>query len=189
MRLPSGENERQPALVHRQLLRQSARHRHGKQSAEPIVECVLPREEDDFLAVRRPRDDLVVEPHALRHRLDVGEKRQLARLAARRRHHIHVGISVVLPREGDPLSIRREFCKQLEPGTCRQALRRAAGRRHQPQIARIAEDDLVSVHVGKPHQPAFRHRLRHHRRRKSKHTRHQPHSDSFHMDFTPPDLN
>ena len=71
-------------------------------------------------------------PHALVQMIPAGVERQLFRIATLGRHDVDVVVAVILPGECDPLSIRREFRKQLLPGMARDSLRCPTLSRDQP---------------------------------------------------------
>ena len=68
--------------------------------------------------------------------------RDAPRLAARRRHHVHVRIAVVVSAEGEPRPVRRKPRERFRPARRAQPHRRAAGLRRDPDIARIHKRDL-----------------------------------------------
>ncbi len=147
-----------------QPLGQAAVDAHFPQPAEPRVEGIVAGKEDDRFAVRGPGDHFIVRAHALGDFADVRPPGQLFRLAAGSRHHVDIEIAVVLRREGDPFAIGRKFWKELESRRGGDAPRDAARRRREPQIAAVAEDDLIPRDVGKAEQAPFGHLLRPHGR-------------------------
>jgi hypothetical protein len=116
------------------------------------------RPEQDRRSVGGPAVDDVVVPPARRQRSVRGVPRELLRLAAVRRDHVDLLVPVVLPREGDPLSVRGEAREDLDPRMRGETRRGAALDRRLPDVSRVAEGDLVAVHVGKSQELGGRRR-------------------------------
>ena len=133
---------------HLEGLRQSTLDRNGVES--PVLGSPEGprRPEDHRRAVRHPAVDLVFVPPAGRKRTASGVERQLDRLAAVRRNHIHLLVAVVLAGEGNPAAVGREFREQLQSGIRSQPDCPAAAIGRLPQVARIHERDAVAVNVG-----------------------------------------
>ena len=98
---------------------------------EPLPPALARRREED-VAVRGPVHDAVV------HRV----VRQPRRVAAARGDDVDVGVAVVVGAEGDVLAVGREPGEQLLAARGREPLRRAAGFRGDPHVARVDERDV-----------------------------------------------
>jgi hypothetical protein len=67
-------------------------------------------------------------------------------------NNIHLFVTVVLSRESDPLSVRREFAENLDAGVRSQTQRIATCRGRGPKIAGVSENYAVAANVGKPQE-------------------------------------
>src|SRR5262249_17443471 len=94
--------------------------------------------EDDLLAVRRPVDDLI----------RIGMPGEPARLPALGGDDVDIAVAVVLARERNGFSVRREAREVLRAGVARQAPGAPAGIRDLPEIALGREHDRVLVEIG-----------------------------------------
>ena len=141
----------------RQHLRHAARELRQGELALEGVPLGAPRPVHHRPAVA-PRHHDVVRPHAVRHvvafqRGGVGEA---PRHAALGRHHVHLGVAVVLAGEGEGLPVGREAREHLVAlGIAGDPPCHAAPGGHREQVAGVAEDDLVAVDGREPEQPRF----------------------------------
>ena len=137
---------------HRQLHRAASLGAHAIEVILNQGPTIAQTPEQHPLSVGRPAIDLVVVTPPLGERPSRGIKRELPGHTARHRHHVDLLISVVLPGEGDRLSVGRELGEELETGMSRQPGCCTPAHRGQPEIAAVGEDDLVAVDVGEAEQ-------------------------------------
>ncbi|MBP1621542.1 MAG: hypothetical protein H6Q02_2309 [Acidobacteria bacterium] len=131
------------AVRHRQPLRQAAGARDFPELVEAVLAARHPGGEQDRLAVRVP----------LEHPVGRRVMGQPGRQTAGRRHDVEIGVAVVVPREREQSAVGGEARERLLACRCRQALRRAALLRHQPDVAGVDEGDLARRDVGVAQQP------------------------------------
>src|SRR5262249_11246151 len=133
----------QAAFGHRQRLSQSAIDTDAELALRPTIARVTPRQENNALAVWRPRHHFIENAHTVAERLGTAlVERQLLGLAALGRHYVDVEVSVVLAGESDPFAIGRKLGEHLAAGSSGDAPRYTARTRRQPQVAGIEEDHL-----------------------------------------------
>ena len=80
------------------------------------------------------------------------DRRLTARFAAGGWNHVNLLVAIVLARESDPLSVRREFSKHLDARVRSQPHCRTTARRRRPKIAGISEDHTVATNIRKAQQ-------------------------------------
>ena len=160
------------ATRQRKLLGHAAVDRNGVELAQEVVERRTARAEDNRLVVARGHHD-IVRTHAVGNVVPFERRRvsQPLRHAARGRHQVDLRIAVVLAGEGDPLAIGRKAGKHLEARIARQPPGHSALRGNAIQIARVGENDLLSMDrrksqqaglvVGSPHARTTERQHRH----------------------------
>ena len=82
------------------------------------------------------------------HAIGTGVIRQAYRVAAGRRHDVHVHVSADSSRVGDHRSVGRKARLGLDGGCRRQPSRLATGARDGPQVARVLERDELATDGG-----------------------------------------
>ncbi len=120
----------------RQLVGMSSTRRDGEELLVSSCVGVAPRREEDGRTIGREA------LHDVRARMP-GEPRGHPSI---RRDEEHVGISVIFPAEGDPLSVRREPGVELDPDMRGESSGRAPVDPCDPQIPGIGERDPVGAH-------------------------------------------
>ncbi|MBS1272552.1 MAG: hypothetical protein MAGBODY4_01698 [Candidatus Marinimicrobia bacterium] len=106
-------------------------------------------------AIRVPVQYHIFRPAALAEafkRLQIGE---LFRLAALRRESKHIILAIILPGEGNPLTIWREFGHQLHAGMSGEFSGGSAVSIDRPEITAVHKDHLVSMDIRKSKQPSL----------------------------------
>ena len=100
---------------------------HAEWPLDPSIGRIAAREKYNPLAVGCPRNDFIMDSHAVAERMRATlEKSQLLRLAAFHRHDIDVEIAVVLTGERYPSAVGRKLREQFASGMRGDAPRYAA---------------------------------------------------------------
>ena len=120
----------------RHFRRQAAAFQPDGEEARITRRAVAGRRKQHLLAVRRPADSAV----------GSGMISQTPGHAARRRHGIDIYVAVVFACESDHRTIRRKDRIGFDADACGQAFGIAAFAWHDPQVARINEDDVRAIH-------------------------------------------
>ena len=154
---PVGRKRRETAFIERQGFGQAAIEADRVEPTEPGVKSVTAGKIQDVVGIREPVDDFVVDAHALGEASAAGVDRKLLRVAAFGGDDINVKIAVVLSRECNPFAVGRELREKFQARMRCDAPRHPARARHQPQVAGVAENNLVFGNVGEPHQAPLRH--------------------------------
>ena len=142
---------------HRQGLRNSAGEPRQRQFSFERVP-VVPARAINHRVIVLPGNDDVVGAHPIRNIIafqgrGVGEA---TRFSALGRHHIDLGVAIVLTGEGQCFAVRREAGEHLEPFRVGgQAPGDASLHGHGVEVSGIGEHHLVSVQCGEPQQPSL----------------------------------
>jgi len=154
---PVGRVRTKAAARQRQFFDRPAVHVREIQLPEEVVPLGAPRSEQHVAGVLPAKDD-VVGTHAVGDVVapERGRPGEALRHAALRRHQVDLGVAVVLPREGQPLPVRREAGEHLETDVAREPAGDAARGGDGVEVAGIGEDHLVAVHGGETEQARLR---------------------------------